>query len=193
MPICLDSCFHMPTCLDLCSLHALYYLPCACALLAIFVCLGLGYVCHVMCYCSLFVDCLSFLCFGLLVWIRSWPYGLGYHQYTLAHIKGFESSYLHVYACLLICFMLVLASLVLGFAMLNALSGFVVVWLRPTPIRPYLDVTIWNALPWCQLPRAHLSLFLLRVMICLPCLFVPPVGSICFTCLLTCPCMSLPC
>ena len=39
------------TCLDICSLHALYYLPCACALHAMFVCVNLGYVCHAMCYC----------------------------------------------------------------------------------------------------------------------------------------------
>ena len=51
------------------------YIPCACALHAMFVCLDLGYVCHV---------------------------------------------------CLLLCFMLVLASLVLGFATLDTLSGFVV-------------------------------------------------------------------
>ena len=31
MPTCLDLCFHMLVCLDLCSLHALYYLPCLCA------------------------------------------------------------------------------------------------------------------------------------------------------------------
>ena len=37
---------------------------------------------------------------------------------------------------------LVLASLVLGFAMLDALNGCVVVWLHPTPRRPYLDATI---------------------------------------------------
>ena len=47
--------------------------------------------------------------------------------------------YLHVYVCLFICFMLVLASLVLGFAMLNALNGHVVVWLHLTLIRPCLD------------------------------------------------------
>ena len=36
--------------------------------------------------------------------------------------------------------------------------------------------------------------FLLRVMICLPCLFATPVGFLCiFTCLLTCSCMSLAC
>ena len=67
MPICLDLCFHMPICLDLRSLHALCYLPCACALHAMFVCLDLGYVCHVMCYCSPFVTLSFFLVF--------WPIG----------------------------------------------------------------------------------------------------------------------
>ena len=55
MPICLDLCSHMPMCLDLCPLHALCYLPCACVLHAMFVCLDLGHVCHVMCYYSPFV------------------------------------------------------------------------------------------------------------------------------------------
>ena len=61
--------------------------------------------------------------------------------------KGLDHLYLHVYVCLLLCFMLALASLVLVFATLDALSGFVVVWLHPTPMRPCLDVTIWDALP----------------------------------------------
>ena len=82
---------------------------------------------------------LSFLCFGLLVQTQSRPCGLCHSLYTLAHIKGFRSPHLHFYACLLLCFMLVLASLVLGFAMLNALSGHVVVWLHLTLIRPCLD------------------------------------------------------
>jgi len=43
--------------------------------------------------------------------------------------------------------MLVLASLDLGFATLDALSGFVVVWLHSMPIRPSLDVNTWDALP----------------------------------------------
>ena len=55
MPICPDLCFHMLMRLDLCFLCALCYLPCACALHAMFVCLDLGYVCHAMCYCSPFV------------------------------------------------------------------------------------------------------------------------------------------
>ena len=61
----LDLCFHMLVCLDLRSLHAL----CACALHAMFVCLGLDLVCHAMCYCCPFFSFHRiFLCFGLLVW-----------------------------------------------------------------------------------------------------------------------------
>ena len=56
--------------------------------------------------------------------------------------KGLDHPYLHVYACSLLYFMLVLTSLVQGFAMLNALSGFVVVQLHPTLMRPCLDVII---------------------------------------------------
>ena len=140
MPICLDLCFHMPMYWDLCSLRALYNLPCACALHACVPRPRLCSSCHMLLYpfCCFYV---SFLCFGLMVRTRSRPYGLCHRPYTKAHIKGFGSPFLHVYACLLQCFMLVLASLVLGFAMLDALSGFVVVWLHLTPMRPCLDVT----------------------------------------------------
>ena len=94
--------------------------------------------------------------------VRTWsrPYGLCHHPYTKAHIKGFGSSYLHVYACLLLCFMLVLASLVLGFTMLDALRGFDLVWLHSTPMRPCLDVTIWEVSPDARLLRTYPSLFL---------------------------------
>ena len=61
--------------------------------------------------------------------------------------KGLDHPYLHVYARLFLCFFLVLASLVQGFATLDALSEFVVVWLHPMPMRPCLDVTIWGASP----------------------------------------------
>ena len=67
LPICLCICFHMSLCLDLCSLHALCYIPCACAIHAMFVCLDLGYICHAMCYCSPFVA-LSF--FLVAYWFR---------------------------------------------------------------------------------------------------------------------------
>ena len=78
---------------------------------------------------------------------QSRPYGLCHLPYTTAHIKGLDHPDLHVYACLLLCFMLVLASLVLGFAMLDALSRFVAMKLHLMPVRPCLDVTIWDASP----------------------------------------------
>ena len=138
--------------------------------------------------------CFSFLCFGLLVWTRSRPYGLCHCPYGLAYIKGFGSPILHVYACLLLCFMLVLASLVLGFATFDTFNGFVVMWLHLMLIRPCFCVTTWDASPWCRLPCAYLSPFPFCAMLCLPCLFVPSVGIICiFTRLLTCSCMSLAC
>ena len=36
-----------------------------------------------------------------------------------------DHPYLHVYACSLLCFMLMLTSLILDFAMFDAFSGFV--------------------------------------------------------------------
>ena len=72
--------------------------------------------------------------------------------FVIVHIpwpisKGLDHPFLHVYACLPPCFMLVLASLVLGFATLDTLRGFVVVWLHLMPIRPRLGVTTWDASP----------------------------------------------
>ena len=66
---------------------------------------------------------LSFFRFGLLVRTQSGPYGFCHHPYTLAHIKGFRSP---VCMSMLACFYAlssVLASLVLDFAMLDALNG----------------------------------------------------------------------
>ena len=45
----------------------LCYIPCACAIHAMFVCLDLGYICHAMCYCSPFIALSFFLMF--------WPNG----------------------------------------------------------------------------------------------------------------------
>ena len=82
---------------------------------------------------ALLLLCLSFLCSAH--WFRPdldpmvfvaictpWPTS-----------KGLDHPYLHVYACLLLRFMLVLASFILGFSTLDAFSGFVVVWLHLTP------------------------------------------------------------
>ena len=71
--------------------------------------------------------------------------------------KGLDHPiYMSMLACLLLCFMLVLASLVLGFAMFGALREFNLVWLHPMPIRPCSDVTIWEASPDAELLRTML-------------------------------------
>ena len=108
-----------------------------------FVCLDLGYVCYAMCYCSSFVPFVTSSC------VLAYRFGLDLDPmvFVIVHTpwpisKGLDHPYLHVYACLLLCFMIVLASLVLGFAMLDALCGLDLVWLHPTPMRPYSDVTI---------------------------------------------------
>ena len=64
---------------------------------------------------------------------------------------------LHILICLDLCFHMLLfldlcslhalCYLVLGFAMLDALSEFMFVWLHPMLRRPCLDVTIWDASP----------------------------------------------
>ena len=122
-----STCFMLSS-MCLCASHLVYVLR-PCAILAL--------VCHAMCYFSPFIPFYRiFLCFGLMVRTRSRPYGLCHCPYAKAHIKGFGSLYMHIYTCLLLCFMLVLASLVLGFATFDALSGFMVAWLHLTPMKP---------------------------------------------------------
>ena len=98
-------------------------------------------------------------------------------------------------ACLLLYFMLVITFLILGFATLDALSEFG---------GCVVTSNIHEALFGCNhlgcitmMPVALCILFpffLIHVMLCLPCLFVPPVGFLSiFTRLLICPCMSLAC
>ena len=147
IPICLDLCFHMSMCLDLCSLHVLCYIPCACVLHVMFVCLDLGYVCHAMCYCSPFVTLSFFLVF--------WPNGQDSIQtlWSLSlyiHQGPYQRFWVTLFACLCLIALMLYASvslLVQGFATLDALSWFVVVWLHPTSMRPCLDVTTWDASP----------------------------------------------
>ena len=105
----------------LCLLYAMFHvlvlsMPCLCAQTqAMFV-----MPCAIVALLSLY---LSFLYFGLLVQTRSRPYGLHHRPQTLAYIKGFGSPNLHIYACLLLCFMIVLTFLVLGFAILAPSAG----------------------------------------------------------------------
>ena len=103
---------------------------CTCMLLAMFMCLGLGFVCHAMCYCSPFVPFIAFSC------VLAYWFGLDLDPivFIIIHtprptLKDFDHP---------ICtFMLVLASLVLGFAMLDTFCGLDFVWLHLTPIRPF--------------------------------------------------------
>ena len=147
MLICLDLCFHMLMCLDLCFacfMPSSMYLctPCHVCVLRPRLCLS----CHVLLqpFCHFtFLSCVLAYWFELdldpMVFVivhTPWPIS-----------KGLDHPYLHVCACLLLCFMLVLASLVLGFATFDALSGYAVVWLYPTHKRPCLDVTTWEASP----------------------------------------------
>ena len=143
MLLCLHPHAYMLVSLLLCSLHVLCYFPCACVLYAMFVCLDLGYVCHAMCYCSPFVPFVTSSC------VLAYRFGpdLDPMVFVIVHTpwpisKGLDHPYLHVYACLFLCFMFVLASLILGFVMLDALRRLDLVWLHPTPMRPCSDVTI---------------------------------------------------
>ena len=183
MLICLDLCSFMLVCLDPCSMCFMppsmcLYVPCCDYVLRLRLCLS----CHVLLQpfcCSTFLSCVLAYWFGpdldpmvFVIVHTPWPI-----------LKGFTNPILHVYACLLLCFMLVLASLVLRFATFDTLSGFVVMWLHPMPMRPCSDITIQGYIT--MMPIA---------MICLPCLFAPPVGFLCIlTRLLTCPCISLMC
>ena len=141
LPTCLDLCFHMLVCLDLYSLHALYYLPCLCdQTQAMFV-----MPCAIVALLFLLSCFLVFWPISLDPIQTLWSLSSSIHQGPLQ--KGLDCSYLHVYACLLLCFMLMLVFLVLGFAMLDALSEFLVAWLHSTSMRHFLDETIWDASP----------------------------------------------
>ena len=94
-----------------------------------------------------------------MVRTRSKPYGLCRRLCIKAHIKGFGSPILHIYTCLLLCFMLVLASLVLGLATFDAFLGLDLVWLHLMPMRHCSDVTIWEASPDAGLLLVCPSLF----------------------------------
>ena len=150
-----------------------------------FMCLDLHVGCYAMCIYSLFVSWyIFFLRFGPLgrVWIKIWcsrptSTHLGLHQ------RVWISSFMHVYACFLLCFISMFACLDLGFAMLFAwhglmlisLWGHLLVWLHKS--------LLWLVWMW-RLVR-HISMmlvclihtFLRLVRWCYACLacFVPPI------------------
>ena len=118
-------------CLDLCSyaqIHVfMHSIPCLCAQI---------YVgCYAMCYFSPFCPLIS-------LFFSFWPFqwGVDLNPVVQAYIctprpilKGFDHFlYMCMLAFLLLCFISILVSLDLGFAMLCALCGFVLVWLHPS-------------------------------------------------------------
>ena len=134
---------------------------------------------------------------ALLVGCRSRSCGLGLHQ------RVWIISFIHVYACSLLCFVSMFNFLDLGFAMLCALHGLMLVGLWGH-LLVWLHLSfLW--LVWMWLLVRHISMmwvclihtFSHSVRWCYACLacFVPPVWLsllLCnFACLATCLCMSL--
>ena len=100
MLICPNLCSYIPICPDL----QLSHLPCARVLRAMFLCLYLGYVCLATCYCSPSIALPFFLVFWTCgqnliytLWSLSSSIYLGLYQKVWI-------TRLHVYACLLLCF-----------------------------------------------------------------------------------------
>ena len=137
---------------------------------------------------------LSFLCFGLLVRTRSRPYGLCYRPYTLAHIKGFGSS---LFSCLYLLASMLYACVSLSCSRLCHVWRPLRAWsclVTPDAHEALFECNLLEGIFRCQVAPCVPFPFLLSMMICLPCLFAPPIGFLCFfTHLLTCPCMSLAC
>ena len=122
----LDLCFHVLVCSDLRS--ACFMPSSMCLCVPCHVCVPrprLCLSCHVLFqpFC-----CFTFLSYVLAYWFGPNPDPM---VFVIARThwptsKGLDHPYLHVYACLLLCFMFVLSSLVLGSATFDTLSGFVV-------------------------------------------------------------------
>ena len=132
--------------------------------------------------CFIFPSCV----YGLLVQTRSRPYGLCHHPYTLAHIKGLGSflfcmSMLACFYALGLCWFFLFQALLLP----QQVCGCVVTSDTHEALFGYNHL---RGISRCQQFLAYLSPFLLRAIICLPCLFVPPTGFLYIvTRLLTCP------
>ena len=147
MLTCISPCLYAQigifTCLHRCVLLALCHLSCACMLYILFMCLGLDLVCHAMCYCSPFVSFYRiFLCVSLMIWTRSRPFGLCHRPCTMAHIK--RVWIIPICMSMLACFYALCLCQPLQFQALPCLAPSVGLTF-PTPMRPFLDVTIWEA------------------------------------------------
>ena len=173
MFLCLDLCVYvlriMLVCLDLCWL-----------------------LCHVLLFLSPDISLSCFL--ALSIGCRSRSRGLGLHSYTKAYIKGFGSFPLCIsmFACLLLCFIYILASLDLGFAKLWALCGLMFVWLHWSLLRligcnHLRDIPLWCWCSWFTSSSASCDVDMFALLA-----LHHPFGFLCiFARLPTCLCMSL--
>ena len=127
MFVCLDLCLHMLVCSVLCSACFMLSSMCLCA--PCHVCMLRPRLC-LSCHVLLYPFChFIFLSFVLAYWFGP---DLDPMVFVIIHTprptskgltsKGLDHLVLHVYAHLLLCFLLMLASLVPGFATLDVLS-----------------------------------------------------------------------
>ena len=110
---------------------------CVYVLCAMLVCSNLCWLlCHVLLQPFLSLDIPLSCVLSLPIGCRSRSYGPSLHPYTQAYIKGFGSFPLcmSMFVCLLLCFISILASLDLGFALLCALHGLVLMWSHLSPL-----------------------------------------------------------
>ena len=159
-----------------------------------FMCLGLGFICHTMCYCSPFVPFIASSCI-LAYWFRP---NLDPMVFVIIHTPRPTSKGLDHPICMsmLACFY--------AYASVSLSSPRLChAWRPPRAWSCLVTSDTHEALFRCNhlgcVSGCRVGLcipfpFPFYAMICLPCLFVPPIGFLCiFTCLLTCSCISLAC
>ena len=162
-----------------------------------FVCLDLDLdlVCHAMCYCIPFLTFVS-LSYVLAYWFRP---DLDPIVFVIVHTswptsKGLDHSYLHVYACLLLCFY---ACVSLSSSRICHIWGTLRAW--PCVVTSNAHEALFGCNHLGGISTWWVALGVpfpiqLRVMLCLLCLFMPPIGFLSlFTRLLTYLCISLAC
>ena len=178
-------------CLDLCACAQIYMFMCSMPCFVLYMLFAVPCASKDL----LSLLCLSFLRFGPYWWGVDLDPMVQDYIHTPWHISKGLDHFLYACLCLLLCFMSMLASLDLGFAMLCAPRGLVLVWLHPSLLR----------FAWMQPLVRYMSLvlvclihtFLLSVRCLYACLdcFVPPVWLSLLHCIFarlpTCSCISL--
>ena len=97
-----------------------------------------------------------------------------------------------MFACLLLCFISMLASLNLGFSMLYAVRGFVLRWLHLSLLG---FIWMWPLVRYTSVVSVYLLYTFVRSVRCWFACFVPPIWLSLLPCIFarlpTCSCMSL--